>query len=375
MTFETSILSLFNNVYKLIRTQPLVLGGYAGSGGGQGGPPGGYFGYLPQTRVAYDTDELATLATPSGATLLDNLNHIRARLNTVELSGVIGMTIEEDNVVVADDVTIVSFNDFFEVTKINDNEVDVSLLTAGVKSDTWYSGVFGENLTPQITGAEDHFTIAGTLDDASLRVYLNGVRQSQSVYTVDPAKTGFTTTFTPIAGDTLLVDYETAVDGFLHTHSQYALASGVLNIEQVQLLLANKADLAHTHTESDITDLGTINQQIVFTIASSGVVISGVRPLRIYAHDVNTEATISEILVAFNTPPVGEVRMNVLKNGATIFSPPAYVAVSPGAYTGYRTTNFLDDNFVKDDYFQIAVVQGDNTASDMTLHIRFSYNI
>ncbi len=58
-------------------TAPVVLGGTSGSSGGSGGPPGGFIGQLPQRSVAYDTTEAATLATSSGSSLLDNLNHIR----------------------------------------------------------------------------------------------------------------------------------------------------------------------------------------------------------------------------------------------------------------------------------------------------------
>lgn len=67
-----------------IKLQPLNLGGTTSSGGGAGGPPGGFTGVLPQTRVAYDTSELESLVTPSGATLLDNLNHIRYRIAQAE---------------------------------------------------------------------------------------------------------------------------------------------------------------------------------------------------------------------------------------------------------------------------------------------------
>jgi hypothetical protein len=375
MTFETNLLGLFNNMYRLIRVQPLVLGGYTGWSGGQGGPPGGYVGYLPQTRVAYDTDEFATLLTTGSGTLLDNLNHIRARLGVIEASGDYGITVQENNVEIAEGIHVVSFDNYFEVNSVSADKVSISLLASGVRSDTWYSGVFAEDLSGQVTGAETHFTVANVIDDNSLQLYLNGVRKLANTFTVDPDGTGFTTDFTPAGGNTLIADYEVAMAGFLHTHSQYALATGILTLDQALLLLANKANLTHTHTESDITDLGTINQQIIFTIAGSGSFSVGTKPLRIYAHDVNTEATISEILVAFNTPPAGEFRVNVLKNGSTIFSAPTYVSVASGAYTGYRTTAFLNDNFVKDDYFQIAIVQASAGASDMTVHIRFNYDI
>jgi len=61
---------------------PIWLGGTSGSGGGVGGPPGGFIGRLPQTLVAYDTSEAETLA--GNTSLLDNLNHIRYRLGELE---------------------------------------------------------------------------------------------------------------------------------------------------------------------------------------------------------------------------------------------------------------------------------------------------
>jgi len=380
LKFEQTVFEIFGNVVRYLKAQPLNLGGYMASGGGAGGPPGGFIGQLPQTRVSYDLTEAATLAVPfSGASLIDNLNHIRYRLGTVEGSGNMGVDVYEDGVVIAEGIHVVDFINHFDVETSGADGVTVALLSSGVLSDVTYSGVYGENLTPYINGVNSHFDLLGTVNDNSLEVYFNGIRQSTSEYTLDGDYQGFTTTFVPLVDDTLQVDYIEAYTGAFHTHSQYASASGVMTVEQVLALIATKANLAHYHTVSDITDLPdplTINQQIVFTIASSGYLTSGVKPLRIYAHDVNDHATISEIFVCFNTPPATTaVRMNVLKNGSTIFNAPTYVTVASGAYTGSKTTGFLDDTFVKDDYFQIKVEQGDNAASDMTLHIRFSYEL
>jgi len=63
-----------------LQNQRVVLGGTTGSGGGAGGPFQPFIGKLVQTSVAYDTSEFAQIAMPTGtsASLLDNLNHIRA---------------------------------------------------------------------------------------------------------------------------------------------------------------------------------------------------------------------------------------------------------------------------------------------------------
>lgn len=84
------IIDLLESSARNLKAHPLNLGGIAGVGGGVGGPPGGFIGWLPQTRVAYDEDELATLATSVSGSLLDNLNHIRYRLELIEAgSGVL----------------------------------------------------------------------------------------------------------------------------------------------------------------------------------------------------------------------------------------------------------------------------------------------
>lgn len=63
----------------------VVLGGVAGPDGGSGSPPAGFLGKLIQRYVAYDTTEAAQVT--GSATLLDNLNHIRYRLQVLESGG------------------------------------------------------------------------------------------------------------------------------------------------------------------------------------------------------------------------------------------------------------------------------------------------
>ena len=79
-----TIIELINNAIRNTSARPLILGGTSGSGGGGGGPTGGFVGYLPQIRVAYDYSELAASGLPvSGWSLLDNLNHIRYGLENI----------------------------------------------------------------------------------------------------------------------------------------------------------------------------------------------------------------------------------------------------------------------------------------------------
>lgn len=60
----------------------MVLGGTSGSGGGSGGPPGGFIGQLAQRYSTYDLSEAATLS--GSGSLVDNLNHIRYRVQSLE---------------------------------------------------------------------------------------------------------------------------------------------------------------------------------------------------------------------------------------------------------------------------------------------------
>lgn len=58
-------------------TYKLNLGGGSGVGGGSGLPWNGIIGQLIQTYIAYDITETISPIIPSGASLLDNLNHMR----------------------------------------------------------------------------------------------------------------------------------------------------------------------------------------------------------------------------------------------------------------------------------------------------------
>lgn len=85
--YEFTIIEEINGALRKNMAQPLQLGGISGPDGGTGGPPGGFIGLLPQTKITYDETEAATLVTVESGNLVDNLNHIRYRLNEVE-SGV-----------------------------------------------------------------------------------------------------------------------------------------------------------------------------------------------------------------------------------------------------------------------------------------------
>jgi len=79
---------IIDNIRREIYARPLFLGGGTAPSGGNGGPPGGFIGYLPQTKIAFDETEAETdYIPPSGESLLDNLNRIRYRIKQLEDNG------------------------------------------------------------------------------------------------------------------------------------------------------------------------------------------------------------------------------------------------------------------------------------------------
>ena len=64
-----------------------------------------------------------------------------------------------------------------------------------------------ENLTNQITGSSQQFTISQDIQSGSLRVYWNGIRQVESDSFTVLTSTTFSTNFTPLSGETLIVEY------------------------------------------------------------------------------------------------------------------------------------------------------------------------
>ena len=96
--FDYYLVEMIENARSFQKLSPLYLGN----------PPGGYIGQLPQTQVRYDLLESGIL-TGSGS-LLDNLNHIRYRLNVLESGGTPGsISVYEDDILIASGVTVLNF--------------------------------------------------------------------------------------------------------------------------------------------------------------------------------------------------------------------------------------------------------------------------
>jgi len=85
INLENQLMEFFASMQSFNKLAIMNLGGTEGPGGGSGGPPGGFIGQLPQSRVTYDTTEAAIWETPSsGRTLVHNLNRIRHRITVIE---------------------------------------------------------------------------------------------------------------------------------------------------------------------------------------------------------------------------------------------------------------------------------------------------
>ena len=93
----------------------------------------------------------------------------------------------------------------------------------------------------------------------------------------------------------------------------------------------------------------------------------------IHAHN---NGTVTEIACGLNTAPTTTpVRVDIMKNGVSIFSSPQYVEIPIGQKFASRSIDFSDNTILKDDYFQHEIVQGDSSASDLTTHIRFQWEL
>lgn len=263
MSYESTINELFNRVIRYIKAQPLNLGGYTTISGGAGGPPGGFTGYLPQTRTAFDESEAEIWPIPSGPTLVDNLNRIRYRLANLEASGVGGsgtswdLVVEDDSIVVLSGVTILDFTGSLTVTAVGGNKVTVSgtasssvtnlddLLDVVVPTPTdgdvltWDSGTskwvnqqptatsgtttisglneiltddsvivssvwIEDDLTSQVPTST--YTVTSGFVGGSIKIYYNGIRQRKSNFTETPPF-NFTVLFTTYSGDSMFVEY------------------------------------------------------------------------------------------------------------------------------------------------------------------------
>tara|TARA_Y100000401_G_C8205597_1_gene165812 strand:+ start:295 stop:552 length:258 start_codon:yes stop_codon:yes gene_type:complete len=63
------------------------------------------------------------------------------------------------------------------------------------------------NITSQVNGVSQSFTIPEAIQANSLRVYWNGLKQTQTTTYSETGTTTFSTNFTPLNGDVLTIEY------------------------------------------------------------------------------------------------------------------------------------------------------------------------
>lgn len=119
--------------------------------------------------------------------------------------------------------------------------------------------------------------------------------------------------------------------------------------------------------------------QIVFTIEGAYLAASyqGVKPLRIPLPYVGAGGTIEEVYCRLNTAPgSAALRLDIHKDGSTIFTGTEYVEIAVAGYTVSRTTNFAGGGAItKDSYFQLELVQGDAVAADLVVCLRYKWTL
>ena len=182
--FETIIISSIDAVERQAKLRPLNLGGVSGYSGGIGSPPGGFRGRLPQSRVAFDLSEEESDVIPSGgASLVTNLNRIRARIATLESATPSG---GGGGVTYIDQI--------------------------GGTSDT-YSNLIGD-----VDGVNTDFQVSsGSYTSGNLILYVNGQLQTQGVsedwIELVPASGTLRMNYPPYSGSTLTAIHGEPVGG------------------------------------------------------------------------------------------------------------------------------------------------------------------
>lgn len=196
--YEKTLFTYLDNIKHQNNTRPLNLGGVFGTGGGTGGPPGGFIGQLPQTRVAFDTSEdeiwdyVTVSGVPSGTSLVTNLNRIRYRLKGAERKQAV-FSFEGTAVVGSNPIRLYNFTDIRVIKSVH------ASVTTAPTGDSIIVNVLKDGTTlfsnpsdkPEIA-IGDHYASSPFVDVTSWAV--------NSYLTVDIEQVGST-----IAGEYVLV--------------------------------------------------------------------------------------------------------------------------------------------------------------------------
>lgn len=392
--FDYQFFQYFEANKRNILVSPLNLGGISSSGGGIGAPPGGYIGYLPQSRVAYDTDELAYLGfSQPGAvdasgyvvsgSLLDNLAHIRYRLQTLENGAI---AVYDDDVLVASGIAVLDFKgDFIYTDFVASNEVEITV--SGKKTFT----DLDDTPTNYTSQANKYVTVKGTEDGLEFITLSGGV----DTFKVKVSANDTTEDFLEnkiVAGSGIVVS--TLNDGS-NEDVQVAIGSHT-HVEANILDLVHDADLikgvtisAATPNTDDYLSYDGSNwtptplpagadalrvigfyQEITsgWTLLASGGAAIPVRMLAPWG------GTISNVIASVvNTPVTSAIIVDVHKNGTTIFTTQANrPQISPGSLDDLSSTPDVT-SFNQNDVFTCHIDQSPVTGGEgLLVQVRVS---
>lgn len=402
--FENQLFELMSSMQAYNNARPVNLGGASGPGGGGGGPPGGFFGQLPQSRIAYDTSELNTWGLPaSGWSILHNLNRIRHRISDLELvlsgGSASPLDVYWNNSPVSSNVTVINFEGSINVVETSPGQVTITITASGSGGLTgggngnYYFPI--EHYTSTTSGIIEN-VVAGAIPDVDWQL-LNQypILQSGSINIYLYCDTA------SHQSSPQWVDYYIAIfneDGDEYFNEGWKSISLAGNNKYSEVLhLAGPINVtpfdglwfdAHHHVGSGtdgayiygvlITTSGIIsggsspsqsNRQTIFTVAGDLSIVNN--PLRIY-NRLGSNQTISEVFLAVNTAPAGSgILVDIHKNGTTIFTNQSNrPTIISGAYTGNTTT--VDVNtWSSNEYLTAHIDQiGSSTpGSDLVIHV------
>ena len=230
----------------------------------------------------------------------------------------------------------------------------------------------------------DYTTSHGAYISGALQVWLNGVLQVQGIVEdwieLSPSAGTFRFNTAPASTDEILVAYGYSAVITVVGDKHIIQDNGSNKTARAKLDFIG--DVVTDNAGSDRTEVdGTkVNHgQIIFTIEGANLAAAnqGVKPLRIRAPYVGAGATIEEVFLQLNGAPGAAIlRVDIHKNGSSIFNVTKYAEIAIGDYYGNKTTDLLSSGaFAKDDYFQIELVQGDTNAQDLVCHLRYKWTL
>lgn len=257
--FENQFFRYLQQLDRKWYVRPLNLGS---SYNGTGGPPGGFIGYLPQDRVSYDDIEVASSGIPaSGISLVDNMNHIRYRLNSLETGGISGgITFQEDDVTVASGVTIANFEGGVTVTDNGGNKVTIDIAGSLTDEKTKVSAndTTANYLFPKLTaGADISVTELNNGGDETVEIAYTGIATDEFVkISVNDLTTGY------LDGKIIAGTYVTLVqvnDGGDEQLQINCTASGISGPDELIKISSNDTTAEYLETKITSGDGITIN--------------------------------------------------------------------------------------------------------------------